>query len=192
VESPAEFHRLICRESERLSYLIENVLDFARIEEGRRHYHFEKTDLAVLAQETIALMEPRATNSGHILKASLASVTATVDHPALQQAISNLLDNALKFSPASTTVSVSLTSNGSHWFLAISDEGTGIPESERERIFERFYRIGDELRRETQGSGIGLSIVRHIIAAHGGDVIVAGDPTTFTLTAPIHPTAESS
>jgi signal transduction histidine kinase len=192
VESPAEFHRLICRESERLSYLIENVLDFARIEEGRRHYHFEETDLAVLARETIALMEPRAANSGHILKASLASVTATVDHPALQQAISNLLDNALKFSPASTTVSVSLTSNGSHWFLAISDEGTGIPESERERIFERFYRIGDELRRETQGSGIGLSIVRHIIAAHGGDVIVAGDPTTFTLTAPIHPPAESS
>jgi hypothetical protein len=70
-ESPEEFHRLICRESERLSYLIENVLDFARIEEGRRHYHFEETELSDLARETIALMEPRAANSGHILKASV-------------------------------------------------------------------------------------------------------------------------
>lgn len=191
VESPQEFHRLICRESERLSYLIENVLDFASIEDGRRHYDFEETDLAGLTRETIALMEPRAANSGHILNASLQSVTATVDRRALQQAVSNLLDNALKFSPPSSTVSVSLTSDGSHWFLAISDEGPGIPESERERIFERFYRIGDEMRRETQGTGIGLSIVQHIIAAHGGKVTVTADPNTFTLSAPIQAPTES-
>jgi signal transduction histidine kinase len=185
VESPQEFHRLICRESERLSYLIENVLDFARIEDGRRHYDFEETDLAELAQETITLMEPRAANSGHIFEASLPSVTATVDRRAWQQAISNLLDNALKFSPPSSTVSVTLTSDVSRWHIAISDEGPGIPESERERIFERFYRIGDEMRRETQGTGIGLSIVQHIIEAHGGDVRVTGNPNTFTLSAPI-------
>ena len=191
VESPNQFHRLIGRESERLAHLIENVLDFARIEEGGRDYHFEETDLAALIRDAIDLNTPRAVDSGHTFKPALETGTAFVDRPALQQAISNLLDNALKFSPPSTTIDVTLKYGESTWTLAVSDEGPGVPESEKQHIFERFYRLGDENRRKTKGAGIGLSIVEHLVRAHGGRVSVTNHPTTFTLGAPTHPPTES-
>ena len=71
--------------------------------------------------------------------------------------------------------------------MAITDEGPGIPENKRKQIFERFYRLDDELRRETKGTGIGLSVVQHITDAHGGEITVTNDPTTFTLSVPIQP-----
>ncbi|QTN32650.1 HAMP domain-containing histidine kinase [Akkermansiaceae bacterium] len=187
VDEPGEFHRLIGQESRRLSHLVENVLDFARIEEGRRRYDFVETDLAALVGETAELFGPRAAESAHTLDVFVEPGTASVDRHAVQQAVANLLDNALKFSPPSTTVSVVLRWSESAWSISIIDEGPGIPESERERIFERFHRLGDELRRETKGTGIGLSLVRHITEAHGGTASVTNGPTTFTLSTPIHP-----
>ena len=191
VDQPKEFHRLISRESERLSHLIENVLDFARIEEGERHYDFQEGNLTELVRDVTDLFSARAADTGHEIKLSLAEGVATVDRAAFQQAAANLLDNALKFSPPESTVSVSLICDDSSWTLAVSDEGPGVPESERERIFERFHRLGDELRRETKGTGIGLSLVQHIAQAHGGSISVANNPTTFTLSAPLHPPVAS-
>ena len=110
---------------------------------------------------------------------------------AIQQAVANLIDNAIKFSPPGTTVSVSLKFAESIWSLEVSDEGPGVPESERERIFERFHRLGDELRRETKGSGIGLNVVRHVAEAHGGGVRVTNSPTVFSFTAMLQPVRPS-
>jgi two-component system phosphate regulon sensor histidine kinase PhoR len=183
-EAAGEFHRLIAGEGARLSHLVENVLDFARIEEGRKRYRFEETDLKQLAADVLRLLEPLAAERGVKLRAELADGTATVDPAAIQQALVNLLDNAIKFSPPGGTVTVILTSDAAAWSFAVRDEGPGIPATEHERIFERFHRLGNELRRETQGTGIGLSIVKHIILAHGGRIEVTsrpGEGSVFTI-----------
>lgn len=176
-EAAQSFYRLLAQEGVRLSALIENVLDFARMESGRRVYQFEETDIAALLRDTAALLEPRAAPRGITLRLDLQPLPQipSIDALAIQQAVMNLLDNALKFSPDHSTVLIALTPESStHWSLAIADQGPGIPPAEHHRIFERFHRLGNELRRETQGAGIGLSLVKHITEGHGGRVTVCG------------------
>ena len=186
-EAAQTFHRLLAQEGVRLSALIENVLDFARIESGRKSYQFEETDLPSLLRDTIALLEPRAAPRGIRiqLECALLSQVPEVDAPAIQQAIVNLLDNALKFSPDQTLITVTLTDCGPPgWTLAIADEGLGIPSADHQLIFARFHRLGNELRRETQGAGIGLSLVKHIVEGHHGKITVKNRTpkgTEFTL-----------
>lgn len=186
-----EFHALIASEGARLSHLVENVLDVARIEDGRKSYRFEECDLTRLVLDAVRIIEPLAAERGIRIEPRIAEVTATVDPHAIQQAAVNLLDNAVKFSPTGATVEVELASDASdRWSLAIRDHGPGIPRAEHERIFERFHRLGNELRREARGTGIGLSIVKHVAIAHGGMVHLASEPgrgSTFTLTALLQP-----
>ena len=185
-----EFHRLIAREGARLSTLVGNVLDHARIEQGRRVWKMEACDLADLTNDTFRVMEPLAKEKNITLDSNISPVEAYADAGAIQQALVNMLDNAIKFSPAGSCVKISLTMDGDFWMLAVRDEGPGIPKAEQSRIFERFYRLGDELRRETQGTGIGLSLVKAIAEAHGGSVHLqseSGKGSTFTLRIPISP-----
>jgi len=202
-----EYFRFIVQECRRLSSLIENVLDFSRIEQGRKQYEFEPTDVVALTQATVKLMEPYAAEKSVNLEMStIRNETPTmelnVDGRALQQALVNLIDNAIKHSAKGQTVTVGLeagsqrsearghkstvspNSQPSTLNLFVSDSGPGIPAAEREKIFERFYRLGSELRRETQGVGIGLSVVKHIVEAHGGRVVVqseVGKGSRFTI-----------
>jgi len=229
-----EYFHFIVQECRRLSSLIENVLDFSRIEQGRKQYDFEPTDLVALTRQTVTLMDTYAAEREVKLQLRLADAfdhQLSADGKALQQALVNLIDNALKHSPKGDTVTVGLelemekgereaniqhpTSNiqhpapgtehaalrithhasrityhASHVLLWVEDHGGGIPVSEQERIFERFYRPGSELRRETQGVGIGLSIVKHIVEAHGGRVLVrsaVGQGSRFTIELPLSP-----
>jgi signal transduction histidine kinase len=189
-ETAKEFHRLIAREGARLSTLVGNVLDHARIEQGRKVWKMEPCDLSSLVADTVRVMEPLAHEKGIGLKVEFSAVEAAVDADAIQQALVNLLDNAIKFSPTGTTVTtlLALDEESHSWRLSVRDEGPGIPKEEQSRIFERFYRPGDELRRETQGTGIGLSLVKSIAEAHRGKVIVdseTGHGSTFTLVIPI-------
>jgi signal transduction histidine kinase len=208
-----EYFRFIVQECRRLSSLIENVLDFSRIEQGRKQYEFEPTDLAALTRETVKLMEPYAAEKGVILEISLPIPERSehdnsairnpqsaieplrnpqseleVDGRAIQQALVNLMDNALKHSPKGSVVKIGFECDSHFARLWVEDHGPGIPPEEHERIFERFYRLGSELRRETQGVGIGLSIVRHIVEAHGGKVTVrssVGQGSRFTIELPL-------
>ena len=188
-----QYYRLIVQECRRLSGLIENVLDFSRIEQGRKKYEFEPTDLTALARQTTELMQPNAAERHVRLDLRLPAEALThsrCDGMALQQALINLIDNAIKHSPANTTITIGLErqlSTGGSVLLWVEDQGAGIPTEEHEKIFERFYRRGSELRRETQGVGIGLTIVKHIVEAHGGTVRVrsnAGQGSRFTLELP--------
>lgn len=187
-ETAKEFHRLIAREGARLSTLVGNVLDHARIEQGRKVWKMEPCDLSELAADTLRVMEPLAKERNIALVSNLQPVEGTVDAGAIQQALVNLLDNAIKFSPPGSTVETSLSREDGRWSLAVRDEGPGIPKHEQGRIFERFYRPGDELRRETQGTGIGLSLVKSIAEAHGGVVEVRSEPgkgSVFILKIPV-------
>ena len=186
-ETAKDFHRLIAREGARLSTLVGNVLDHARIEQGRRIWKMEPCDLADLTTGTLQVMEPLAQEKNIKLGSHLSPVEASVDAGAMQQALVNLLDNAIKFSPPGSTVETSLSMDDGFWKLSVRDQGPGIPPEEQGRVFERFYRLGDELRRETQGTGIGLSLVKSIAEAHGGTVRLqsgAGKGSTFTLRIP--------
>jgi signal transduction histidine kinase len=200
-----EYFRFIVQECRRLSALVENVLDFSRIEQGRKQYDLEPTDLVALTQQTVKLMETYAAERSVNLQLQLApdpqpstlNPQLLADGKALQQALVNLIDNALKHSPKGGTVLVGLENqksqiqNAPSLLLWVEDHGEGIPPSEHERIFERFYRRGSELRRQTQGVGIGLSIVKHIVEAHGGKVVVRSAPgqgSRFTIELPVSST----
>ncbi len=195
IQEPArqrEYYRFIGQECRRLSALIENVLDFARIEQGRKQYECEPTDLRALVEQTVKLMEPQAAERQVRLTAECRwpNAEGSVDGRAIQQALVNLLDNALKHSPAgeSVTVGLDFIPQPPSFVLSVEDHGPGIPVAEHERIFERFHRLGSELRRETPGVGIGLSIVKHIVEAHDGRVTVrseVGRGSRFTLELPV-------
>jgi signal transduction histidine kinase len=186
-----EYYRFLVQESRRLTSLIENVLDFSRIEQGRKEYRFEPADLDALASQTVKLMLPYAGEHQVQLLWQPGREPApqlSCDGPALQQALINLIDNAVKHSPAGAAVSIGLESAAGSVRLWVEDRGAGIPPEDHEKIFERFYRRGSELRRETQGIGIGLTIVKHIVEAHGGRVLVrsgAGRGSRFTLELPL-------
>jgi signal transduction histidine kinase len=187
------YFSFIVQECRRLSSLVENVLDFSRIEQGRKQYEFEATDLGALARTTVKLMEPYAAEKGVRLEITgqenpAPHIESSADGRAIQQALVNLIDNAIKHSAKGQAVTVGIEikseSAGPLVHLYVSDHGPGIPAAEHEKIFERFYRRGSELRRETQGVGIGLSIVKHIVEAHGGRVLVqsqAGQGSRFTI-----------
>jgi len=197
-----EYFHFIVQECRRLSALIENVLDFSRIEQGRKQYDFEPTNHAALTETTVKLMEPYAAEKGVNLKLETSSAPGgpgklelDIDGRAIQQALVNLIDNAVKHSPKGETVTVELHSvadainhQPSTINLSVADHGPGIPPAEHEKIFERFYRLGSELRRETQGVGIGLSVVKHIVEAHHGRVVVeseTGKGSRFTIELPV-------
>jgi signal transduction histidine kinase len=203
-----EYFRFIGQECRRLSGLIQNVLDFSRIEQGRKQYEFEPTDILALVKETAGLMRTYAEEREVRLRLNLdasvgdaQSLELCVDGRAIQQALVNLIDNAIKHSPRGAEVVVVVgapseeqkgevrAENGDEWGCRIwvEDKGPGIPANEQTRIFERFYRVGSELRRETQGVGIGLSIVKHVVEAHGGKVTVKSVPgqgSTFAIELP--------
>jgi signal transduction histidine kinase len=227
-----EYFHFIVQECRRLSSLIENVLDFSRIEQGRKQYDFEPTNLLAVTQQTVALMQAYAEERQVKLvcafdsdPSSIANYQLPIDGKAMQQALINLIDNALKHSPKGETVTVGLEvqspkskvqSRGENLasgiqhpasaptrqaprftrrlLLWVDDHGPGIPASEHERIFERFYRLGSELRRETPGVGIGLSIVKHVVEAHGGRVLVDSEPghgSRFTIELPLFSDSET-
>ncbi|MGA2747557.1 MAG: HAMP domain-containing sensor histidine kinase [Verrucomicrobiota bacterium] len=184
-----EYFGFIAQECRRLSSLIENILDFSRIEQGRKQYEFEPVNLAAMARQTIQLMEPRAADRQVQLESAIPdnAESAEADGKAIQQALVNLIDNAIKHSPKGACVRVGLDCAPDWFQLWVEDKGDGIPAAEHDKIFERFYRRGSELRRETQGVGIGLSIVKHIVEAHAGKILVRSQPgrgSRFTISLP--------
>jgi signal transduction histidine kinase len=189
-----EYFGFLVQESRRLSSLIENILDFSRIEQGRKKYQFESTDIDFLVEQTVKLMQPCATERGVELKLEKAGSTQPepvyCDGMAVQQALINLIDNAIKHSPSGATVLIGLECGPGHCRFWVEDNGAGIPVEEHVKIFEQFYRRGSELRRETQGIGIGLAIVKHTIEGHGGRIIVRSAPgqgSRFTVELPNQP-----
>jgi signal transduction histidine kinase len=185
-----EYYRIIRTESERLTALINNILDFSRIEAGRKEYEFRQTDVGELVTNTLEAYRDQIDQQGFTFEQSIAPdiPAVRVDREAIARSLVNLLNNALKYSDREKFVGVKLYRTDGVLKLEVADRGIGIARNEQSKIFEKFYRASDPLVHNTKGSGLGLSLVRHIAHAHGGDVEVQSLPgkgSTFTLTLPL-------
>jgi len=181
-----EYYEMIVTESQRLRRLVENVLDFARMEEGRKQYRFEAVDSAGWLREVAGDFQAQVAPRGFAVETDIPSdlPPIVVDRENLATAVTNLLDNAVKYSAASRTVRLEAQAHAEGISIAVRDRGIGIGEEDRPRIFDKFYRGGGELSREVKGVGLGLNLVHHIVSAHGGTIDVEsqqGEGSTFTI-----------
>lgn len=184
-----EYHRLIHRESVRLSRLVENVLDFARIEEGRKTFTFQERPLNDAVRSAADAFRAQVDGQDLRLRAEIPAepIVARIDADALVGAVLNLLDNAAKYGGSPREVELRLARRGDRAEVSVGDNGPGIAPGERGRIFDRFYRGAAARSGPAGGAGLGLTIVRHAIEAHGGSVSVeseVGKGSRFILTLP--------
>ena len=188
-EKYQEYYRIIRKESERLTALINNILDFSRIEAGRKEYDFRETDMSELVHNTLDSYRYQLEQSGFQFEEKIDEVPSMrVDREAMARSLLNLVNNALKYSQDRKYIGVNLYRDNGSVKLEVVDQGIGIPHQEQQKIFEKFYRVGDPLVHNTKGSGLGLSLVRHIVQAHGGEVAVDSAPgqgSKFTIVLPV-------
>ncbi len=174
---------------DRLAALVQQLLEQARTESGQLKLHLREIDLEVVARPIVASFEPQAANKGvRLVLASLRPVRVEADPDRLAQVFVNLIDNALRHTPAKGSVTVEIDANGNNAILRVRDTGAGIPYRDMPHIFERFYVVDRSRTRESGGAGLGLAIVKGIVDAHGGTIAaesMLGRGTTVTVRVPI-------
>jgi signal transduction histidine kinase len=161
-------------DTERLEDLVQKVLEATRFGEGWSEIDLRDTDFSELVEESVEAFRRRAVAAGVRFEARIASeIHADIDREAMVIAISNMLENAVKYGGDPPIIRVDLNFDGDDAILEVSDNGGGVPEEDLELIFGRFYRSGDEMTRTTGGTGLGLYLVQQIVAAHQGTAEVA-------------------
>jgi signal transduction histidine kinase len=184
-----QFLSIITAETARLTRLINNVLDFAKLERGEKKYQFEPVDVAALARETCETYRAHLEGSGFTFQCDLPNQVLPVqaDRDALAQVLVNLLSNAEKYGGEKKQIELAAERNGSSVAVRVMDRGVGVPTGCEDKIFEQFFRAHDCLSSGIQGSGLGLTLARQIARAHGGDVTYSrreGGGSCFTLRLP--------
>jgi signal transduction histidine kinase/tetratricopeptide (TPR) repeat protein len=172
-----EYYETITHESERLSRLIENILDFSKIEAGMKEYEFEEADVAGICRDVISRFQEQAGPEPFTIESEIPEKLPRImaDREALSRALFNLLDNAVKYSGESKKISVRAWEDKSDIFIEVEDGGAGIGKEEQQKVFEKFYRSSAVHESSIKGSGIGLTLVDHIIKAHGGEVVLESE-----------------
>jgi signal transduction histidine kinase len=186
------YFSMIVQESDRLARLVENILDFSRMEEGRREYRFEPLDPTPWLRKLAADFEAEIAATGTAVETNIPDELPVVsaDREALGSAVRNLLDNAVKYSPGANTVWLDAAAEGGEIRIDVRDRGVGISEDDQKHIFDRFYRAEGEISKRVKGAGLGLSLVRYIVTAHGGTVECrskVGEGSTFAIHLPAAP-----
>ena len=189
-EKKIEYYRIMRHESLRLNKIIDNILDFSKIEAGRKTYNFEEGDVGEVIEKVLASYRYQIVNSGFDIHTNMQPdlPPVLIDREAMSQAISNLVDNAIKYSRDVKQLSITTKTSGTDLSIEMADRGIGIPRAEQAKVFEKFYRVGNGLVHDVKGSGLGLSLVKHIIEAHKGTISVESDVgkgTRFTIRLPL-------
>src|SRR5215813_1291564 len=186
-----EYGAYIESEGRRLTQVINNILDFSRIESGRKLFQFESCDIKELVNSTLEAFTVHLKQNGFTLSYEApqnALPKVVLDPDAIALALTNLLDNAIKYSGDMKEINVSVTQSDGFVAVAVSDRGIGIAADEQEKIFDKFYRVSTGLVHDVKGSGLGLSLVKHIVVAHQGKITLRSKPgegSTFTIHLPV-------
>ena len=189
-EEKKDCYEIITKESERLSHLINNVLDFSRIETGRKEFDLKKGNLSEVIRDTLESYRYHLVKKGFVIHKDIATDLPEMnfDGEAIASVLINLLSNAMKFSPKEKEVTVKLFTDDGNAVLQVADKGIGISPKEVPKIFQRFYQSENKVVSETRGSGLGLTLVKHITEAHNGRIQVESEPgkgSTFSVILPI-------
>lgn len=180
-----EYMQIILKETESLKRMINNILDFSRKEKGKQKYNFEEVNVTLLLNEAIHDLEYWLVEKNFVLVKEIEEhVTSIADREALKQAIINLLNNAIKFSIKKKEICVRLKKEHEMVMIQVEDKGIGIPEDQREIVFQPFYRVGQKNAEDISGTGLGLSVVKEIVEAHRGKILVDSQlnkGSTFTI-----------
>lgn len=186
----ARFAKLVHQGAERLMNTLDSVMQLSKLEAGMIDSASARVDLVSIVRETVELFQPDAESAGVVLQFDPAvdSLEATVDSSAFQRVLSNLLSNALKFTPGGGTVTVRMCTRDDHAVLTVADTGIGISDTFRPRLFDAFTQESEGLKREHEGSGLGLAIAKRLVDLMEGDIDVQstkGEGTTFTVRLPL-------
>ena len=189
-ERQQKYFTTILQQSERLSHLIDNILDFSRMEEGQKLFHFEKADIIPVVKDVVESFQNQTASLGFNIGLSIPEPLPEMvfDREGMEQVMNNLLDNACKYSGNSRKIEVDLQLKGNRVIICVRDYGIGIRKEEQDKIFSRFYRAGEELTQTVKGSGIGLTIIKQIVEAHNGTIDVEseiGKGSSFSVILPI-------
>jgi len=185
-----EYYQIIRHESLRLNKMIDNILDFSKIEAGRKTYVFADADMKEVIETVLASYRYQISNTKFDVQTNMQPdlPSVLIDSDAMAQVISNLLDNAMKYSGEVKQLTITMETRGADLSIEIADHGIGISRTEQTKIFEKFYRVGDGLVHDVKGSGLGLSLVKHIIEAHHGTISVeseVGKGSRFRILLPV-------
>jgi signal transduction histidine kinase/tetratricopeptide (TPR) repeat protein len=185
-----KFYSIIRKESERLTHLINNVLDFSRMDAGVKEYNIQETDLIEVVRSSLEAYKFQISDSGFKIESELPdeSVILRIDKDAISQVLLNLLNNAIKYSDEKKYILVKVRKDPISALISVTDHGVGIPKEELKKIFDKFYRVSTARTKETRGSGLGLTLAKHIVEAHGGTIEVeseVGKGSRFTVRIPL-------
>jgi signal transduction histidine kinase len=185
-----EYYDVLVEQSERLTLLIDNILDFAKIEEGRKKFDFQMMDIGSLLQQIVSVIQDQVRHKDFVIQLEIEKPLPEIkaDRESINQAITNLIDNAVKYSGDSRNIIVRAYAEDQYLIFTVKDFGIGIRKEEIDKVFERFYRGGNELTRTVKGSGLGLTLVKQIVEAHHGKIEVdseVGNGSTFTVRIPL-------
>ncbi len=183
-----EFLDVMYRQTRNLTALIDDLLTLSRVEDGRRRFHKERFPLMDLLSSAVSVCRQKARKKNMEIEIDCTTEDSLLAHPVLlEQAVTNLIGNAVKYTPENTKITVRGFSRDDQIYIQVADQGPGIPPADQERIFERFYRVDKARSRDMGGTGLGLSIVKHIAQVHGGSVSLEsreGQGCTFTIVLP--------
>jgi signal transduction histidine kinase len=188
-----EYYKNISQESERLTHLINNILNFSRMESGKKDYHFEKIELNSLVKSVCDIYKDHAEANGfeYLLDFSEKEFIIRADKTAIGEALINLIDNAIKYSLDKKRIAIKTGKENQSVFVEVQDWGMGIAEENHKKIFENFFREASGPVHNTKGSGLGLSLVKHIVDAHDGIIKVKSSPGKGSSFKLVFPSKES-
>lgn len=184
------YYKIIGRETERLTGIVGNILRLSRIEAGKKLYASDPVNLSKIARDVLETYSFHLEQNGFTTVANLGEALPPIrgDRDALAEVVTNLLDNAIKYSDTNRYIEINTGRENGRVFLEVADHGIGIPPEEQQKVFDKFYRVSSKLVRKTRGTGLGLSLVKHIVQAHGGTIALTsrvGEGSRFHIAFPI-------